>query len=372
MRTIKGKVLFLLLAFLLVASGCAKAEEISETATVAQTDTATEQDTESAEVKAEPEAETEKKTEDAKAESEPEKEAEDAKAEVKPEKETEDAKAETETEAETKTKTEAESETEEAEKETAKIEYDVTQMEETSMYAKSAVNVRQGPSTDFERVGALKGGQEVKVTGQASTGWYEIIYGEAKAYVSNNYLQNEPVPVQPAPAAPSNTAPAGGASNIILIGDSRTAEMKNCVGENSYIWIAEYSTGIKWFVNEAVPEAEPQITQGTKVIINLGANDPQKVDTYIYTINEVAARWTGKGATVYYATVGPCYQNPYHTIEEAANFNAALQNGVTGVQWIDLYSYLVNNGYATREGDGFHYDPPTYARIYSYYMSCIR
>ena len=239
------------------------------------------------------------------------------------------------------------------------------------MYAATAVNVRQGPSTNFERVGALKAGQEVKVTGEASTGWYEIAYGEERAYVSNKYLQNEPVPVQQPEAASSNNAGVPATTNVVLIGDSRTAEMKNCVGENSCVWIAEHSKGIKWFVSDAVPTADPYIGPGTKVIINLGANDPGKIDTYIYTINEVAADWTGRGATVYYATVGPCHENPYHTNDEAVNFNAALQNGVSGVHWIDLYSYMVNNGFATREGDGFHYDTATYAGIYSYYMSCI-
>jgi len=101
-------------------------------------------------------------------------------------------------------------------------------------------------------------------------------------------------------------------------------------------------------------------------------NDPQKVDTYIYTINEVAANWTSRGATVYYAAVGPCYQNPYHTNDEAVNFNATLQSGLAGVHWIDLYSHMVNNGFTTRENDGFHYDPATYASMYSYYMKCIR
>ena len=280
------------------------------------------------------------------------------------------AELETAAEIETETATAAdETETETDEIET--IEYEVTQIEEMSMYATSAVNVRQGPSTDFERVGALKAGQEVKVTGEASTGWYEIAYGEEKAYVSNKYLQTEPVSVQQLQAASFANAVSTPTTNIILIGDSRTAEMKNCVGENSCIWIAEHSRGIKWFVSDAVPAADPYITQGTKVIINLGANDPEKIDTYIYTINEVAADWTGRGATVYYATVGPCYQNPYHTNDEAVNFNAALQAGLTGVQWIDLYSYMVSNGFATRENDGFHYDVPTYAGIYSYYMSCI-
>lgn len=348
MRKIRGKIGLLLAVVLLAATGCGKQEETTETpenTTVLETETEKETVTEI--------AETEPKSEEQKTETE---------AVIK---------EETETEITTETAT-AEVETEEETvEEKEKIEYTVTQVEEASMYATTAVNVRQGPSTDFERVGSLTQGQEVKVTGEASTGWYEIAYGEEKGYVSDQYLQNEPVPV-PAPVVASSNTSSVDTSNVILIGDSRTAEMKNCVGENSCVWIAEHSKGIKWFVSDAVPTADPYIGPGTKVIINLGANDPGKIDTYIYTINEVAADWTSRGATVYYATVGPCHENPYHTNDEAVNFNAALQNGVSGVHWIDLYSYLVNNGFATREGDGFHYDTPTYAGIYSYYMSCIR
>ena len=348
MRKIKGKMLLLLTAFMLTVAGCGKQEESLEM----QVNTVvSEVETESESVQ-----ETEQNTEEAETETAEETEE----LPTKEEQETIPVESKNETETEKTTVEEKE-----------KIEYTVTQVEEVSMYAATAVNVRQGPSTNFERVGALKAGQEVKVTGEASTGWYEIAYGEERAYVSNKYLQNEPVPVQQPEAASSNNAGVPATTNVVLIGDSRTAEMKNCVGENSCVWIAEHSKGIKWFVSDAVPTADPYIGPGTKVIINLGANDPGKIDTYIYTINEVAADWTGRGATVYYATVGPCHENPYHTNDEAVNFNAALQNGVSGVHWIDLYSYMVNNGFATREGDGFHYDTATYAGIYSYYMSCI-
>ena len=346
MRKIKRNTFLVLLVFLLTASGCAKTEEVSETAMAMETETEVEQ------------VEVATETPDV---------IEQTMTEVV--EQTETVMETVAVEVETEIATEAETET--VADEIEKIEYEVTLIEEVSMYATSAVNVRKGPSTDFDRVGALKHGQEVKVVGQASTGWYEITYGEEKAYVSDKYLQSEPVPVEQIQQAASNNAPVPPTTNIILIGDSRTAEMKSCVGENPCIWIAEHSRGIKWFVSDAVPAADPYITQGTKVIINLGANDPEKIDTYIYTINEVAANWTGRGATVYYASVGPCYQNPYHTNEEAVNFNAALQNGLTGVHWIDLYSHMVNTGFATRENDGFHYDPPTYASMYSYYMSCI-
>lgn len=61
-----------------------------------------------------------------------------------------------------------------------------------TMYVKSAVNVRDLPSTSGNRLGSLAAAQEVTVTGKCNeTGWYRIAYGDKVAYVSNNYLLTE-------------------------------------------------------------------------------------------------------------------------------------------------------------------------------------
>ncbi|MCI8800962.1 MAG: SH3 domain-containing protein [Lachnospiraceae bacterium] len=75
--------------------------------------------------------------------------------------------------------------------ETADSPYTINEMEST-MYAKSAVNVRNQPSTDGEKVGRLTQGQEVTVTGQCKeTGWYQIELNGENAFVSNSYIVAE-------------------------------------------------------------------------------------------------------------------------------------------------------------------------------------
>ncbi len=75
--------------------------------------------------------------------------------------------------------------------ETADSSYTINEMEST-MYAKSAVNVRNQPSTDGEKVGRLTQGQEVTVTGQCEeTGWYQIELNGEAAFVSNSYIVAE-------------------------------------------------------------------------------------------------------------------------------------------------------------------------------------
>ena len=58
-------------------------------------------------------------------------------------------------------------------------------------YAKSSVNLRKGPGTDYDKAGALSFAEEVTVTGVADNGWYQIAYFDGFAYVSNSYLVDE-------------------------------------------------------------------------------------------------------------------------------------------------------------------------------------
>ena len=51
----------------------------------------------------------------------------------------------------------------------------------------SALNVRSGPGTTYEKVGLLYSGSLVSVTG-VEDGWYQISHGELEGYVSSNYV----------------------------------------------------------------------------------------------------------------------------------------------------------------------------------------
>lgn len=72
------------------------------------------------------------------------------------------------------------------------------------MYAKDSVNVRDLPSTDGEKVGSLEANDLVYVTGQCKeTGWFQIVYNDGYAYVSNKYLvESLPTPT-PVPSTPT-------------------------------------------------------------------------------------------------------------------------------------------------------------------------
>ena len=60
------------------------------------------------------------------------------------------------------------------------------------MYAKSAVNVRDLPSTDGKKIGSLKASQEITVTGKCDqTGWYCFNWNNTTGYVSDKYIVSE-------------------------------------------------------------------------------------------------------------------------------------------------------------------------------------
>ena len=77
-----------------------------------------------------------------------------------------------------------------------------------TMYAKSAVNVRDLPSTDGKKIGSLKASQEIAVTGKCDqTGWYRFDLNGTTGYVSDKYIVSEkPVANTVASTGNSNTA----------------------------------------------------------------------------------------------------------------------------------------------------------------------
>lgn len=69
--------------------------------------------------------------------------------------------------------------------------FTVEEMEDTTMYATISLNVRSGPSVNFDKIDTLKEGEAVTVTGRASTGWYQVLVDGKVGYVSNVYITDE-------------------------------------------------------------------------------------------------------------------------------------------------------------------------------------
>ena len=151
--------------------------------------------------------------------SEPEPQTETISTEVETEKETETTSLEEET---TETETEATKADEQLQSEAGQTtseesNYTVTPMTAT-LYAQQAVNLRQGPGTNYDKTGSLSTNQSVEVTGYtevASGKWYQLSNG---SFVSSKYLKDTQVSTstttKPSTTNTNNTGNNnGGASN---------------------------------------------------------------------------------------------------------------------------------------------------------------
>ena len=99
----------------------------------------------------------------------------------------------------------------------AEAGYTCTEMTQT-MYAKSAVNVRDLPGTDGNKIGSLKASQEITVTGKCDqTGWYRFDWNNTTGYVSDKYIVSEKPAVNTVASANNNSNTAGNqyASNTV-------------------------------------------------------------------------------------------------------------------------------------------------------------
>lgn len=179
-----------------------------------------------------------------------------------------------------------------------------------------------------------------------------------------------------AQAAQKTPIPAG-SGNVIFVGDSRTGQMANAVGGTAAwpgtAFVACFGGGVDWLSSaQAKKDVDQYMTPGSVIILNYGVNDLSRHNDYITTINRYAQDWISKGATVYFASVGPVGENEYGKRNWAVEyFNNQLNNRLDArIGRLNLYVFLAGSGYTT-QADGLHYDGATYAAMFRFLMQSI-
>ena len=272
-------------------------------------------------------------------------------------------------------------------------------------------------------LGILPAGATVNVCGQTGSGKmdiYQIVYGNAIGYITQTACQPvcvdvamtaalaaqaEAVKQQVAQAQAAAAALAAqqaamqqaavqqaalaqaqaeqkapipaGSGNVIFVGDSRTGQMANAVGGTAAwpgtAFVACFGGGVDWLSTaQAKKDVDQYVTPGSVIIFNYGVNDLSRHNDYITTINRYAQDWISKGATVYFASVGPVGENEYGKRNWAVEyFNNQLNNRLdAGIGRLNLYVFLTGSGYTT-QADGLHYDGATYAAMFRFLMQSI-
>lgn len=271
-------------------------------------------------------------------------------------------------------------------------------------------------------LGILPVGTTVNVcgqTGSGKSGMYQIVYGNAIGYITQTACQPvcvdvamtaalaaqaEAVKQQAAQAQAAAAALAqqaamqqaavqqaalaqaqaeqkapipAGSGNVIFVGDSRTGQMANAVGGTAAwpgtAFVACFGGGVDWLSTaQAKKDVDQYMTPGSVIILNYGVNDLSRHNDYIATINRYAQDWISKGATVYFASVGPVGDNEYGKRNWAVEyFNNQLNNRLDArIGRLNLYVFLAGSGYTT-QADGLHYDGATYAAMFQFLMQSI-
>lgn len=272
-------------------------------------------------------------------------------------------------------------------------------------------------------LGILPVGTTVNVcgqTGSGKSGMYQIVYGNAIGYITQTACQPvcvdaamtaalaaqaEAVKQQVAQAQAAAAALAAqqaamqqaavqqaalaqaqaeqkapipaGSGNVIFVGDSRTGQMANAVGGTAAwpgtAFVACFGGGVDWLSTaQAKKDVDQYVMPGSVIILNYGVNDLSRHNDYITTINRYAQDWISKGATVYFASVGPVGENEYGKRNWAVEyFNNQLNNRLDArIGRLNLYVFLTGSGYTT-QADGLHYDGATYAAMFRFLMQSI-
>lgn len=278
-------------------------------------------------------------------------------------------------------------------------------------------------------LGILPAGTTVNVCGQTGSGksdMYQIVYGNAIGYITQTACQPvcvdvamtaalaaqaEAVKQQVAQAQAAAAALAAqqaalaqqaamqqaavqqaalaqaqaeqkapipaGSGNVIFVGDSRTGQMANAVGGTAAwpgtAFVACFGGGVDWLSTaQAKKDVDQYVAPGSVIILNYGVNDLSRHNDYITTINRYAQDWISKGATVYFASVGPVGENEYGKRNWAVEyFNNQLNNRLDArIGRLNLYMFLTGSGYTT-QADGLHYDGATYAAMFRFLMQSI-
>ena len=271
-------------------------------------------------------------------------------------------------------------------------------------------------------LGILPAGTTVNVCGQTGSGksdMYQIVYGNAIGYITQTACQPvcvdaamtaalaaqaEAVKQQVAQAQAAAAALAqqaamqqaavqqaalaqaqaeqkapipAGSGNVIFVGDSRTGQMANAVGGTAAwpgtAFVACFGGGVDWLSTaQAKKDVDQYVTPGSVIILNYGVNDLSRHNDYITTINRYAQDWISKGATVYFASVGPVGENDYGKRNWAVEYfnNQLIYRLDARIGRLNLYVFLAGSGYTT-QADGLHYDGATYAAMFRFLMQSI-
>ena len=160
-------------------------------------------------------------------------------------------------------------------------------------------------------------------------------------------------------------------------------------------FVYEEGKGLEWLKSQgmntilSIAEENYSVLKPTAVIFNLGVNDPGNMYDYISYYQEIAESLQKKNCKLFFMSVNPVNsktieylgKNAIRKEEVIRKFNSVVCSALGSTfEYIDTYSYLMENGYGTNisgtgvdlpDDDGLHYTTKTYKRIFKYCLDYL-
>ncbi len=170
---------------------------------------------------------------------------------------------------------------------------------------------------------------------------------------------------------------------IIWVGDSRTLGLRDALGrterDDDDLFVGKVAEGVHWFQEEGIEELSDVIKENPDlpVVMNFGVNDPQLIDEYIVTYQDVID--AHPDTTFFILSVNPLDEEfllEDGLVEEAVfedinSLNVAKMNVKLKEEFSDCYidsaSYLKSDGFDTV--DGLHFTTETYLKIHDFVVN---
>ena len=172
-----------------------------------------------------------------------------------------------------------------------------------------------------------------------------------------------PTPIPTATPIPTSTPTPQEIADILFIGDSRFRSMHDAVTQGTEKWECSATGEFSWLIGTAYSDVDGIIGQGTKVFINIGLNDLMNYQAYASSINNKAAEWKERGASVFFVSIGPVSSSSSISNDDICTFNTYMYQNLE-IPFVDTYNYLVSMGFETT--DGQTYTDATSSLIYTY------
>ncbi len=203
-------------------------------------------------------------------------------------------------------------------------------------------------------------------------------------------------------------------SYLYIVGDSRTAYMKDTFGNNPWKvkligmpggglnWLKGLDTkhpsnGYKILLSNLEAQKDTTYGRHPAVVFNLGVNDLGNATAYVEYYKKIAATLKKTyNCELYVMSVNPINRQMIsdtairfgsaqegtlsaRTVQKVQTFNTILKKGLAGTyEYIDCNQYLLTSGWTSwansgvnsyKYADGLHYTKSTYEKIYNYILS---